>query len=179
MAVSSIAITPSLSNTLRDSEQYYVEIVMAGFPDTTFPNVQSVDVSNLLREAHQQKGGSKIYNFSVSDYYIKHGTGFVEPLRQPVVLQCRELSRSKSRYLTIFASDQGVALSGANSAVVKELPNRLTFELGKINLTDPGDFTVYHPNDDKNIGAITSPSQSIEIALIRFSLTIQYLTETT
>lgn len=180
MAVNtSISVTPALSNTLRDSEQYWVEIVMQGPPDATFTNTESVDISGILREALQQKGGSKIYTFSVSDYYIKRQTGFAEANRQPLVLQCRELSRGRSRYLTIFPSDTGVALSGSNAAVVKTLPNTLTFTLGKINFTNPDDWTMYHPNKADPIGGVASPAQGVEIALIRFSLTINYLTQST
>lgn len=171
-------LTPTLVNSLRDSEQRYVEIIMEGTPDTTFINTQAVDISGLIRETRQVTGGSRLYSFSVSDFYVKHEGDFTEAARVPLVLQCKELSRGTSRYLTIFSSDSGIALSGSNSAVVKELPTTLNFTVGKPNLLDPSDFTVYHPNgilpSFKN--GDPTPSQGIEIVLIRFSLTIQYLT---
>lgn len=173
---SSIAITPALANTLRSSDQYYVEVVMTPPTNVSLPMVETVDISGILRETHQQKGGSKIYTFSVSDYFIKHGATFTEVERLPVFLQCDELT--KGRYLTVLVSDQGVALSGSNSAVVKTLPTRLNFRFGKLNLEDLSDFTIYHPNSvDPIPGQTNSPSQDITKILIRFALNINYLTE--
>lgn len=174
--ISTTAVTPQLSNEIRASRQFFIEVLFSKDSGGTFQNKVDVDLSSILRENSLNHGGIQRFSISISDYYVQHEDGWDPANRAGLFILAPELTPA-TRYMSGLFSDVGTSLSGSALSTVGKIPGgSVKFSVGKLNLNSLTDTNLYHPNSGIADNPAGQPTQELKLVLLRFSLSVSYLT---
>lgn len=171
---------------IRSSQRYFFECLFIKNEngDGIYKNPVTINLSTINADT-KTHGTPQLYTVSLSDYIIEHnedsstGPVFNESDRCMLVLDSKELTKGKTRYMTIIGNDSGIGLFGSNALVLTSLPDSINLKLGFINLLDATDQNIYNPNKDYEASSggivIKQLSQKIVYCLFRLAITVSYL----